>query len=132
MTRRRRALAAGCILAAGLGAAACGSQDINLRPNEKPNVQRGAVLFAQRCSGCHTFAVAGTQGGATKIHDRERTDGPNFNVRKENKDDILFAIQDFESGVAAVRLASRPLLSGSRPQADGRADPDKRERQRPN
>jgi mono/diheme cytochrome c family protein len=94
MTRRRRALAAGCILAAGLGAAACGSQDINLRPNEKPNVQRGAVLFAQRCSGCHTFAVAGTQGGATKIHDRERTDGPNFNVRRESMDSVLYAVRN--------------------------------------
>jgi mono/diheme cytochrome c family protein len=94
MTRRRRVLAAGCILAAGLGAAACGSEDIDLRANESANVQRGAVLFAQRCQGCHTMEVAGAQGGATRIHDRERADGPNFNVRRETVDSVLYAIRN--------------------------------------
>jgi mono/diheme cytochrome c family protein len=94
MTRRRRVLATGCILAAGLGAAACGSEDIKLRPGEKANVTRGAVLFAQRCAGCHTMEVAGAQGGAVKVHDRERADGPNFNVRRETTDAVLYAIRN--------------------------------------
>jgi mono/diheme cytochrome c family protein len=94
MTRRRRVLAAGCILAAGLGAAACGSEDIKLRSNESANVQRGAVLFAQRCQGCHTMAVAGAQGGAMQVHDRERADGPNFDVRRETTDSVLYAIRN--------------------------------------
>jgi mono/diheme cytochrome c family protein len=93
MTRRRRALAA-CILAAGLGAAACGSEDINVRPNESANVRRGAVLFAERCQGCHTFDAAGSQGGTTHVHDRELTDGPNFNVRRETVDSVLYAIRN--------------------------------------
>jgi mono/diheme cytochrome c family protein len=94
MTRRRRVLAAGCILATGLGAAACGSEGIDVRSNESANVQRGALLFAERCSGCHTMDVAGAQGGATKVHDRERADGPNFNVRRETVDSVLYAIRN--------------------------------------
>src|SRR5262249_22103200 len=34
------------------------------------------------------------QGGATQIKDRERVDGPNFNVRKETKDSVLYAIRN--------------------------------------
>src|SRR5919202_7144747 len=94
MTIRRRVLAAGSILAIGLAAAACGSEDIKLDPGEKPNVSRGATLFAQRCAGCHTLDLAGAQGGATRIHDRERVDGPNFNVRREDADSVLYAIRN--------------------------------------
>jgi mono/diheme cytochrome c family protein len=95
MTRRRRVLAAGCILAAGLGAAACGSEGISQNVKSgQANVKRGAVLFAARCSGCHTMDVAGAQGGATQIHDRERADGPNFNVRREDVDSVLYAIRN--------------------------------------
>jgi mono/diheme cytochrome c family protein len=38
--------------------------------------------------------VVGAQGGATKVHDRERPDGPNFNVRKETSDSVLYAIRN--------------------------------------
>jgi mono/diheme cytochrome c family protein len=94
-TRRRRLLAAGAILAAGLTATACGSEGIQQKAlNGKPDVARGAVLFANRCAGCHTFDVAGAQGGATRIHDRERPDGPNFNVRRETNDSVLYAIRN--------------------------------------
>ena len=54
----------------------------------------GAELFAQRCGGCHTLAVAGTHGSATKVRDRERVDGPNFNVRCETPDQVLYAIRN--------------------------------------
>ena len=93
-TRRRRALAAGSILAIGLAAAACGSEDIKLQRAEKPDIARGATLFAERCAGCHTMDVAGAHGGATQIHDRERVDGPNFNVRRETVDSVLYAIRN--------------------------------------
>jgi mono/diheme cytochrome c family protein len=93
-TRRRRVLAAGAIVAAGLTAAACGSEDISVKSNDSARVKRGAVLFAERCSGCHTFDVAGAQGGATEVHDRERPDGPNFNVRRETNDSVLYAIRN--------------------------------------
>jgi mono/diheme cytochrome c family protein len=93
-TRRRRVLAAGSILVVGLAVTACGSEGIQLKGRDSANVKRGAVLFAERCGGCHTMDVAGTQGGATKVHDRERPDGPNFNVRKETSDSVLYAIRN--------------------------------------
>ena len=107
MIRRRRVLAAGCILATALGAVACGSEDVDLRSNESANVKRGALLFAQRCQGCHTMNVAGAQGGATQVHDRERADGPNFNVRKEQTDDVLFAVRNggFSGAIMPENLA---------------------------
>jgi mono/diheme cytochrome c family protein len=94
MTRRRRVLTVGCILAAGLGAAACGSQDIDLPSQESASVKRGAVLFAERCSGCHTMSTAGAQGGATHVHDRELVDGPSFDERREDVDSVLYAIRN--------------------------------------
>jgi hypothetical protein len=54
----------------------------------------GAKLFVERCSGCHNLGVVGAEGGALKVKDRERVDGPNFNVRKEDKDSILYAIRN--------------------------------------
>jgi mono/diheme cytochrome c family protein len=94
-TRRRRVLAAGAIIAAGLTATACGSEAISQQAlNDKPNIANGAKLFSARCSGCHTMDVAGAQGGATKVHDRERPDGPNFNVRRETPDSVLYAIRN--------------------------------------
>jgi mono/diheme cytochrome c family protein len=107
MTRRRRVLAAGCILATALGAVACGSEDVDLRSNESANVKRGALLFAQRCQGCHTMNVAGAQGGATQVHDRERADGPNFNVRRETVDSVLYAIRNggFSGAIMPENLA---------------------------
>jgi mono/diheme cytochrome c family protein len=94
-TRRRRVLAATTIVAAGLVATACGSEGISQKvENDKPNIANGAKLFAARCSGCHTMDVAGAQGGATKVHDRERPDGPNFNVRRETPDSVLYAIRN--------------------------------------
>jgi len=73
--------------------AACGSQGIDVN-GQSPNVERGATLFSQRCSGCHTLDVVGAQGGATQIKDRERVDGPNFNVRKEDVQTVLYAIRN--------------------------------------
>src|SRR4051812_19839201 len=94
-TRRRRVLAATAIVAAGLVATACGSEGISQQvENDKPNIANGAKLFAARCSGCHTMDVAGAHGGATKVHDRERPDGPNFNVRRETTDSVLYAIRN--------------------------------------
>jgi hypothetical protein len=38
--------------------------------------------------------VVGAQGSATSIKDRVRTNGPNFNVRKENVRQVLYAIRN--------------------------------------
>ena len=60
----------------------------------------GAKIFEQRCSGCHTLEAAGTQGSAIDPNSREYKDGPNFDVRREEKDSVLYAIQNggFSSG----------------------------------
>jgi mono/diheme cytochrome c family protein len=88
-------LAATAIVAAGLVATACGSESISQQvASDKPNIANGAKLFASHCSGCHTMDMAGAQGGATKVHDRERADGPNFNVRRETTDSVLYAIRN--------------------------------------
>jgi mono/diheme cytochrome c family protein len=82
------------IAAFALGA--CGSDQTSVagQPGVTPSVARGGQLFAQRCAGCHQLDVVGTEGGALKVKDREKTDGPNFNVRAENKDQVLYAIRN--------------------------------------
>ena len=92
MTRRKRTIAL-CLLAIG-GLAACG-KSIEV-PESQPRLHQGAVLFNMRCSGCHTFDAAATSGSKSKreIKGGERTNGPNFNVRKEKKQDVLFAIRN--------------------------------------
>jgi mono/diheme cytochrome c family protein len=80
------------VLAAALVAAGCGSQGI--RVSKSSPYYRGAVLFRDHCSGCHTLAVVGAQGSATNIKNRLRTNGPNFNTRKENVEQVLYAIRN--------------------------------------
>ena len=57
---------------------------------------RGAELFYERCSGCHTLEVAAAQGSrpSRSVNGGERTNGPNFNVRRERPEDVLYAIRN--------------------------------------
>ena len=71
---------------------ACGSEGDSVAKTSQ--YYRGSYVFAQRCAGCHTLDVAGTQGSATNVHDKEHTDGPNFNVRHETKDNVLYALRN--------------------------------------
>jgi mono/diheme cytochrome c family protein len=99
MTRARRALLIVASLAVTAGAvAACGEQGISSHLQGQD--RQAAELFAQRCSGCHTLNVAGTQGSATNVRTREYKDGPNFNQRIETHNCILYAIRNggFSSG----------------------------------
>jgi mono/diheme cytochrome c family protein len=99
MPRRARPhLLALATVAAALGVGACGEHSIQLSESD-PNYA-GARIFQQSCSGCHTLAAAGTQGSTTNPNDREYVDGPNFNFRKEKKDQVLYAIRNggFSSG----------------------------------
>jgi len=91
-------LAALPLCAAALALAGCGTASIELADND-PNYE-GAELFVEHCSGCHTFEAAGTEGSAAKVKTRENKDGPNFNQRKETKEDVLYAIENggFSSG----------------------------------
>jgi len=85
------ALATALLALAG-GLSACGTQGISLAKTNP--YYRGAVLFRDHCSGCHTLAVVGAQGSATSIKDRVKTNGPNFNIRKENVEQVLYAIRN--------------------------------------
>jgi mono/diheme cytochrome c family protein len=94
MGRRRLAIATGLAVVAA-GAVACGSEGISQQIADQPeNVRHGAQLFSERCAGCHTFEVVGTQGTTDNVRERERTDGPNFNTRKETPENVLFAIRN--------------------------------------
>jgi mono/diheme cytochrome c family protein len=94
----RRHLVVALAVAATSLFAACGEQSIELSKSD-PDYE-GAQIFEQRCSGCHTLSVAGTQGSAEQANGREYKDGPNFDQRKEEKDQILYAIENggFSSG----------------------------------
>jgi mono/diheme cytochrome c family protein len=80
------------IVAAAVGFTSCGTQGIQLAKSN-PNYH-GAELFLDHCSGCHTLAVVGAEGSASSIKDRLRTNGPNFNFRKEEPAQVLYAIRN--------------------------------------
>jgi mono/diheme cytochrome c family protein len=80
------------LLACAVILGACGSQGISV-PKTSP-YYRGAVIFRDHCSGCHTLAVVGAEGSATSIKDRLKTNGPNFNYRKETYEQALYAIHN--------------------------------------
>ena len=96
MSRRRAAIAAVLVLAASALVAACGEQGVSLnsKHGDTASIERGAHLFAQRCSGCHTLGAAGTEGSNVGVKYQERTDGPNLNNRKETTDQVLYAIRN--------------------------------------
>jgi mono/diheme cytochrome c family protein len=80
------------LLACALLLGACGSQEIKVAKTSP--YHKGAVLFLDHCSGCHTLAVVGAEGSATVISNRVKTNGPNFNIRKENVEQVLYAIRN--------------------------------------
>ena len=88
-----RPLAIVLALAAALLVACGGEIDV---PEDDRTAHRGAVLFNERCSGCHSLEAANAYGSKPEgqLQGGERTNGPNFNVRKESRDDVLFAIRN--------------------------------------
>jgi mono/diheme cytochrome c family protein len=76
--------------------AACGDT-IEVAQSDPPEIKRGAELFQERCSGCHTMDEAGAQGSKpdrAPTQSGERTNGPNFNQRTESRENVLFAIRN--------------------------------------
>ena len=96
------------LLAAAAVLAACGSQGIQVSSSSP--YHRGAVLFSERCSGCHTLAVVGAQGSATSIKNRLPSNGPNFNIRKENTEQVLYAIRN--GGFSGAIMPENIVLGG--------------------
>jgi len=89
----KRPIAIGGLVCAVL-LAGCGG-DIEVPENDQA-AHRGAELFYQRCSGCHTFTKANAYGSKPEgqLQGGERTNGPNFNERHVARDDALFAIRN--------------------------------------
>jgi mono/diheme cytochrome c family protein len=88
-----RPIAIACVLAAGVLAGCGGEIEV---PESDQTAHSGAELFNQRCSGCHTLDAANAYGSKPEgqLQPGERTNGPDFNVRKVSRDDALFAIRN--------------------------------------
>ncbi len=104
----RRPLLAAVIAAAALALGACGEEGIQIDEGD-PGYQ-GALVFDENCAGCHTLAVAGSEGSAVDVGSRELKDGPNFNERQESVEDVLFAIRNggFSSGPMPQNIVTGP------------------------
>ena len=83
-----------CAVAALAAVAGCGGK-IEV-PKDQTENHEGAVLFNERCSGCHSLDAANAYGSKPTDQKQggEVTNGPNFNIRRESKDDVLFAIRN--------------------------------------
>ena len=94
-TRPRIALAVLACAAVAVLATGCDQGKISV-PKQQAAEHRGAQLFNTHCSGCHSIDAANAYGSKPpgQISPGERTNGPNFNIRKEKRDDILFAIRN--------------------------------------
>ena len=65
-------------------------------PKDKQVAHRGAELFEERCAGCHSLEAANSYGSkppGVKTAG-ERTNGPNFNIRTEARNDVIYAIRN--------------------------------------
>jgi mono/diheme cytochrome c family protein len=99
--------------------------------------RRGAEIFVARCSACHTLTLVGGKGSAYNVDRREYNDGPNFDERAVEYEQVLYAIRNggFSSGPmpqniavgeeaeAVARFVSRYAgREADRPEAPGEAD----------
>ena len=87
---------AGVVAGAGLLVALAGCGGEVTVPQNQQTAHKGAVLFEERCSGCHTLEAANAYGSKPEGQKTggERTNGPNFNIRKEDRADVLYAIRN--------------------------------------
>jgi mono/diheme cytochrome c family protein len=99
MSRYAKLLLLPAALLVALVASACGTQRIDVPKDSAQaaggDLYHGAVLFSQRCAGCHTLSYAGTHGSAPNIRSAQGNSGPNFNQRCERPiDRVLYAIEN--------------------------------------
>jgi hypothetical protein len=95
MRRLAKILALGtAAVAVAAVTAACGTEKIDV-PKSQSVLYHGAVLFNQRCAGCHTLSFAATNGSAPNVRTAQANSGPNFNQRCERPiDRVLYAIEN--------------------------------------
>lgn len=81
------------LVAAAAIVSACGTETISV-PASSP-LHEGAVLFSQRCAGCHTFSYAATHGSAANPRSAQANNGPDFDIRCERPiARVLYAIEN--------------------------------------
>jgi len=84
----------GALFAVAILASACGTEKVSV-PQSQVSIHEGAVLFNQRCGGCHTLFYAGTHGSAQNVRTAQFNNGPNFDIRCERPvARVLYAIQN--------------------------------------
>ena len=95
MSRPFRVLCAlGATVVIALAGAACGTQRISV-PTSDTTLHHGAVLFQERCAGCHSLSYAATFGSAANVFTAQFNNGPSFNVRCERPAiRVLYAIEN--------------------------------------
>jgi mono/diheme cytochrome c family protein len=109
MTARRKLVATTSVLFASVAAlSACGTVGIQV-PKSSP-YYNGAVLFRNHCAGCHTLATVGAEGSATNTSSRLKTNGPNFNQRKEQYNEVIYAIEN--GGFSGAIMPENILVGG--------------------
>jgi mono/diheme cytochrome c family protein len=79
------------LAAAAIAVGACGWGEEGISVPEDDPLREGAVLFAERCAGCHTLEAAGAEGTGNR---GQRVQGPNLDQREETYEDVLFAIRN--------------------------------------
>lgn len=84
--------AAVAIAATAFSLGACGSQGVRIARSNP--YYHGAILFRDHCSGCHSLAIVGALGSGFNVRRKDRTNGPNFNVRHEQVAQVLYAIRN--------------------------------------
>ena len=94
MTRSAKVLlTSGALIAVAALVAACGQQKIKVAQSDP--LYGGALLFNQRCSGCHTLSYAATNGSAANVRSAQYNNGPNFDIRCERPvTRVLYAIEN--------------------------------------
>lgn len=95
MSRLVRILALGAaVVSVAVVTSACGTQKVSV-PHAQSQLYHGAVLFSERCAGCHTLSYAATHGSAPNVRTAMDISGPNFDQRCERPVlRVLYAIEN--------------------------------------
>ena len=114
MSRPAKVLLTGALLGVAFLSSACGTETISV-PKSQPVLHQGAVLFNQRCSGCHTLSYAATHGSAANVRTAQENNGPNFDIRCERPvARVLYAIQN---GGFSGAIMPQNIVVGAQAQA---------------
>jgi mono/diheme cytochrome c family protein len=93
MFNRTRSLLVLALFVVAAFASGCGSEGVSVPANTVAG--QGAQTFSEKCGGCHTISYAGTHGSKPKgeTNSKDRTNGPNFDQRKETYQSVITAIR---------------------------------------